>query len=168
MPTGKTEPLPRGLASTTLPVREMGTNGPPAKVPLTEEVIEQLCSIVANGNFRYIARQDVGIPEDTFRAWVKAGRKEIRDYFAGKAEAVTLRAVLVQRLEQVESKVHQDIIRDVLLSENVNAKIWYLERRWNKLYSKNPNTQIDDESGEEIKVDPLELLRDKLKGLLDE
>ena len=40
-------------------------------------------------------------------------------------------------------------------------------RRYNKLYSKNPNAHVDDETGEESKVDALEILAEKLRTLLD-
>ncbi len=68
---------------------------------------------------------------------------------------------------QQQRRCHQLLLQDVIGSDSVQAKQWFLERRYNKLYSKNPNAHVDDETGEESKVDALEILAEKLRTLLD-
>ena len=57
---------------------------------------------------------------------------------------------------------------DVIEAEDPKCKMWFLERRWNKLYSKNPNAKIDDETGETIKNDLLAQLADKLAEFVED
>jgi len=46
--------------------------------------------------------------------------------------------------------------------------MWFLERRWNKLYSRNPNAVIDDETGETIKRDMVAQLAEKLAQFVED
>lgn len=136
-------------------------------VALTEDLIKRACEIVGRGNFRTTAMQMLGVPRHAWSSWINRGRKEIRDFLDGKIEQVSMQAVLVQSLEKAESEVHSDIIRDVLLSDDIKAKLWYLERRYNKLYSRNPNAHVDDESGEDSPIDPVAMLAERLEELLN-
>ena len=135
------------------------------RLTLTQELVDQLAEIVGKGNFRYVARGRCGIPEKTFENWLSRGRKELRELQAGRRKSVTLKADLVMALDKAENEIHSQIIEDVLASDNLKIKVEYLYRRYGKLYSKNPNAH-DDDTGETVSVDPLELLAEKLGQFL--
>lgn len=135
-------------------------------VKLTEDLVKKFAAIVAAGNFRYVAAQSLGIPQATITSWCASGRKEIEEFVEGKRETVTIRALLLQEIEKAEANVHQTIIRDVVLGDNMPAKLWYLERRYNKLYTKNPNAYIDDEAGKEITREASDILVEKLASFI--
>ena len=134
---------------------------------LTEETVAAACAIVEAGNFRYIAAQRLGIPRNTWSSWLTRGRKELREHADGKRDKLTVKATLVLELDKAEARCHQRLLQDVVESENVQAKMWFLERRYNKLYSKNPNARIDDDTGEEVEVSATDILAEKLAQLLD-
>ncbi len=135
---------------------------------LTDELVKKACDIVEAGNFRYIAAQRLGIPRNTWASWLTRGRKELKEHTAGDRDRLTVKASLVVELDKAEARCHQRILQDVVDSDNVQAKMWFLERRYNKLYSKNPNARIDDESGEEIELNAAQILAEKLAQFLDE
>lgn len=135
---------------------------------LNEKVIDRLVEIVRRGNFRKTAADELGIPPGTFNSWLQRGKRELRDYAAGRLDELTLKARLIQELARAESRAHADILRDVVNSEDVRAKMWFLERRYNKQYSKNPNAHIDDETGEQSKVDALQLLAEALAQISED
>jgi hypothetical protein len=138
-----------------------------SSLELTQEVIDKLAATVARGNFRYVARGRAGIPEGTFKSWLATGRKELREIESGKRKEETLRSKLVMALDKAESDVHSRIVEDVLESDNLKLKMDYLYRRYGKLYSKNPNSH-DDDTGETVKIDALELLAEKLSTFIEE
>ena len=118
------------------------------------DLVKKLSKIVEAGNFRYVA--------------IRKGKKELRDFESGRRDWVSTRAILVEELEKAEGKCHARILQDIVSSDNLNAKMWFLERRYNKMYTKNPNAKIDDESGETIKIDAASLLAEKLSQLMGE
>ena len=132
------------------------------------DLVKKLSKIVEAGNFRYVAIQRLGISQNTFADWIRKGKKELRDFEAGRRDWVSTRAILVEELEKAEGKCHARILQDIVSSDNLNAKMWFLERRYNKMYTKNPNAKIDDESGETIKIDAASLLAEKLSQLMEE
>lgn len=138
-----------------------------ARLTLTQEIIDDLAAIVRKGNFRYVARGKLGIPRGTFESWISSGKREHREVQIGKRKNVTLKMRLVTALDIAENDVHAKIIEDVLESDNLKLKMDYLYRRYGKLYAKNPNAH-DDETGETVKIDPLELLADKLRTFIKE
>lgn len=139
-----------------------GPRGP--KLSLTRAMVDEAAAIVAKGNFRYVARGRMGVCSSTWNRWMERGREELREYTAGRKpkSKLTLKAELVMALDKAEQVVHSQIIEDVLESDNLKLKTEYLYRRFSKLYSKNPNAH-DDETGETYKVDPMELLLEKLQ-----
>ncbi len=132
------------------------------------DLVKKLSKIVEAGNFRYVAIQRLGISQNTFADWIRKGKKELRDFESGRRDWVSTRAILVEELEKAEGKCHARILQDIVSSDNLNAKMWFLERRYNKMYTKNPNAKIDDESGETIKIDAASLLAEKLSQLMEE
>jgi hypothetical protein len=132
---------------------------------LTEELIEKAAKIVGQGNFRYVARGRLGIPEGTWISWLHRGKREWREYERGERDEITLKMKLERALDRAECVVHSAIIEDVLASDNHKLRMEYLYRRYGKLYSKNPNA-VDDDTGEEYKVDPNQVLNERLGAFL--
>ena len=124
---------------------------------LTRETIHQAAKIVADGNFRKHAFAAMGVPYHRWHTWIKEGRKELREHFEGKREAkeCTLYSDLVLALEKAEGKCAVGMLHDVTKAKNehgnpdVRAREWFLERRYNKLYTRNPNARVDGEESEE-------------------
>ncbi len=134
---------------------------------ITPELIRKMARIVEAGNFRYVACQRMGISQNTFSTWIRKGNKERREYEAGRQDWVSSRVLLIEALEEAEGKCHSRLLQDIVSSDNLTAKMWYLERRYNKMYSKNPNAKIDDESGETIKIDATAILAERLSQLIE-
>ena len=134
---------------------------------LDMDKIKKICRIVEAGNFRYVACQRLGISLNTFSNWIQNGKKDLREFEAGRRDYITTRVLLIEELEKAEGKCHSRLLHDIVSSDNLTAKMWFLERRWNKLYNKNPNAKIDDETGETIKIDATAILADRLSQLLE-
>lgn len=141
---------------------------------LTQEIIDGLTEIVAQGNFRYVARGKMGIPHGTFNSWLQRGRQHILDYEKdGKWKDLSMQAKLVQALDKAENDNHAKIISNVMGLDPTNPmavklQLDYLYRRHGQLYRKG-RTAIDDETGETIKiVDPFEALAEKLAPYIDD
>ncbi len=136
---------------------------------LTQEIIDQAASIVRMGNFRYVARGRLGISEGTWKTWLSYGRRDLRESENGESE-MSLQAKFVVALDRAENEALSEIIRDVMLlgsdPASVKIKLEYAYRRHGKLFSRTANG-IDDETGETVRVDPLELLAEKLKPFID-
>jgi hypothetical protein len=133
---------------------------------LTEDLVKKACAIVEAGNFRTIAFQRLGISKNTWASWIQRGKKEIREFDAGKRDKLTVKATLVRELDAAEARCHQRLLQDVVDSEDPRVKTWFLERRYGKLYSRNPNAHVDDETGTEVKLDANQVLAEKLGQLL--
>jgi hypothetical protein len=132
---------------------------------LDDKTIDELARIVGLGNFRYVARQQLGIPEGTFKTWLSRGRADIRDDILD-----TPQARLVIALDKAEGDVHASIVRNVMTADPTDPRVLkiqtdYLYRRHGKLYSRNLNAH-DDDTGETHQVNPLDLLAEKLKPFL--
>ena len=132
---------------------------------LTQETIDKLAATVRRGNFRYVARGRLGIPEGTFKSWTAKGRRDLKDLQSGKKKKETMQARLVTALEIAESEAHSELMQDVLESDNVKVKADFMYRRYGKLYSRSL-TSHDDETGETTKVDPMEVLAETLKAFI--
>lgn len=137
------------------------------KLTLTSDKIDRIVEIVERGNFRYVVQQRLGISPRTFSSWVERGKKERLKVEDGEQDP-TVFTELVTRLEEAEAKVHQRLLQDVIEAEDPKCKMWFLERRWNKLYSRNPNAVIDDETGETIKRDMVAQLAEKLAQFVED
>ncbi len=140
--------------------------GGPA-LTLTQEILEEIVGCVALGNFRYVARGRAGVSESSFKSWLSRGRAELRELEEGKRDDLTLKADLVVALDQAENEVHSKIVEDVLGSNDNKLKLDYLYRRYSKLYAKNSHA-VDDYTGETVKIDPFELLAEKLTAFIKE
>lgn len=138
-----------------------------SSLTLTQEIIDKAAAVVQLGNFRYVARGTLGIPEGTWKSWLAHGR---RDLLEGDGDS--LQAKLVMALDKSENIIHAKIIENVMALDVTNPaamklQLDYLYRRHGKLYSKNPNAH-DDDSGETVKiVDPLAALAEKLDPFCD-
>lgn len=163
----KKKPAAKKKAAKKKATRKRATPQEAVNLSLTDDLVREACRIVEAGNFRYVAAQRLGVPASTWNSWLHRGKKELREFASGKRDHVTVKATLVRELDKAEARCHQRLLQDVVESDSVQAKQWFLERRYNKLYSRNPNARIDDETGEETKVDALEILADKLRTLME-
>lgn len=144
---------------------------------LTRELIHEFCGIVAQGNFRKTACQRLGIPLHIYAKWIQQGRESLDHWNSGAAgqlgrspTAVSLPMEFVLRLDEAEGRMHSNILMDVLQSNSVGAKMWFLERRFRQQYMQDNAKKFDDESGREISVtteeDANDVLLEKLQILL--
>ena len=136
------------------------------RIELTENIITQMADIVRAGNFRYIAAGAVGSSIEQLRNWIRSGNTQIRQLEKGKRQKLGLEGLLVKALEAAEAECHVILLQDVRDSEDVRAKMWFLERRWNKLYSRNLNATIDDATAKEQKIDVRAVLLEKLQDIV--
>lgn len=135
---------------------------------LTDEMVAEACAIVERGNFRYVAAQRLGVSHGTWASWLERGRKELREHTSGKRDTLTVKAKLVVELERAEAQCHERLLQDVLEADDPRLKMDFLKARYGKLYSRNPNARIDDETGEKVKIEIAEILADKLSQFMDD
>jgi len=134
---------------------------------LDDAKIAKIVGVLERGNFRYVAHQRLGISARTFFSWVEKGKRDRKLRESGELEG-SIYCRFIDAIEEAEAKAHQRLLHDVIEAEDPKCKMWFLERRWNKLYSKNPNAKIDDETGETIKNDLLAQLADKLAEFVED
>lgn len=136
---------------------------------LTDELIRDACAIIRDGNFRTIAFARLGIPTYTWSSWVKRGNHELKDVAAGrkKESDLTLKAKMCLELNAAEAECHEELLLDVLSNGSPELKMKFLQRRYGKLYSNNPNA-IEDESGEEVQRSAVDILAEKLANFVVE
>ncbi len=132
--------------------------GPPSS--LTPDLLGLVCDEIKKGNFRYVAFARAGIPKDTWTTWVVKGNKQ------RKKGEVTIYTEMLLALEAAEATMHSGILTDVLATGTARDKLEFLRLRFNKLYNKNPNARIDDETGAEENVSGTELLAEKLAAFV--
>lgn len=135
-------------------------------IDLTPELVEMLALEVARGNFRRVAAQRCGVATSTLYAWCSRGQKEIRDHLAGTRDALGLCGALVQAIEAAEGHVHGNIIQNILESDDLVSKRWFLEKRFAKQYT-NGGLARDDETDETSKIEGAVVLTEKLRQLLE-
>jgi transposase len=140
---------------------------------LTRDLIDRVCDVVARGNFRKTAFAMHGVPLNTWKHWVTVGRciaagQKVPGTSKPSEEHMELCAELSHRLDYVEANVEVEAVADILAQSKSDwkAAAWYLERRHNKKFSRNPVAHWDDEEAMEIKIDAKELLRDRLERLV--
>ena len=102
---------------------------------LTQETIDKLAATVRRGNFRYVARGRLGIPEGTFKSWTAKGRRDLKDLQSGKKKKETMQARLVTALEIAESEAHSELMQDVLESDNVKVKADFSWLKWDPRFA---------------------------------
>lgn len=129
---------------------------------LSQKIIDEMCAIVRKGNFRTVARQRLGISTSTYDDWVQSGKRQIREVERGERKNLLLQGKLVLALDEAEGIVHGQMVEDILEHGSIQARQWYLVRRFNKLYSLNPNAHIDDETGRTEKADSGAALLERL------
>jgi len=125
-----------------------------------------MTEIVARGNLRQTACQRLGISKNTYSKWMEAGNRQLRDHEHGRRKTLLLQAKLVVSLREAEARVKEQITENILEGKNLQAQMWFLERRFSKEFSRNPAAHVDDETGEEVRVDAAQLLADRLAQLI--
>lgn len=132
------------------------------KTFLTDELVIDFCRIVAAGNYRYTAAQRLGIPYHTIKGWMARAKKETEAYREGDEPSVFVHLYMTVQASEANMKIA--LVQDVATGSN-DDKRWFLERRWNKEFTKNASVVLDDEEMEIQRVDPVALLADKLREL---
>ena len=143
------------------------SNGRGKPLTLDDAKIDKIAAILDRGNFRYVVQQRLGISPRTFGSWVEKGKRDRLRREAGELQD-SIYCRFIDRVEDAEAKAHQRLLQDVIEADDPKCKMWFLERRWNKLYSKNPNAVIDDETGETIKRDMVAQLAEKLAQFVED
>ncbi len=118
---------------------------------LTPAVIRDVVAVIEKGNFRIHAFAHIGVPQSLWTKWVARGRKEFRALSDGTRDLdeLTLNAALVMALDRAESRVAQDLGKDVRESGDIADKRWWLERRFSRQFARNPNAVSEGEQGTE-------------------
>lgn len=158
----------KGAKKTTkkgTPKKKRDANSPTCK--LSQKLIDEMVAIVEKGNFRTVACQRLGISPNTYRGWQQAGQKQLREVESGIRKEPLLQGKLIIALDRAEGYVHGRMVENVLENGTVRDQQWFLERRFNKLYSRNPNAHRDDETGEDHKLDARQELAEKIQRILE-
>lgn len=132
------------------------------KTMLTHELIRDVCEILRLGNFRMTAAQRLGIPYGLLCRWIKRGHDDIARYQTG--DTPSMYAHFAISVDACEADCESAILEDVIHGDT-KAKIWFLEHRHNKKYTRNTNVVIDDAEGTVVRLDPLQILADRLREL---
>ena len=133
---------------------------------ITPEFIARVAACIRAGNFRMVAAKREGVNEKTFYMWLNNGKK-IRDETPSRKPLPDNPYVKLHiAVEAAEAEAHEQILADVLDSDDPRVKLKFLELRYNKLYNKNPNAKTDDESGLTQQIDVKALLVERILELL--
>jgi hypothetical protein len=133
-----------------------GKHGQHLNTKLCKEIIDQVVEIVEKGNFRTHAFARININYHTWWNWITRGKQEIKEFNDGKRpiEKLTLKSELVMRLEKAEAEVAMEMNQDIRSAResdgrpDIKARTWFLERRFSKLYARNPNATVQGEESE--------------------
>ena len=133
---------------------------------LTTKLIEKVAAKLLLGNYRMTAFAMVDVPRRTWQEWIQKG-KAVRDETKEDPDAHHLLcAELVMQVERSEALALSKIIGDVATSDDDRVKMTFLERRYNKMFSRNPNAVIDEEAGEESELVPRDILAAKIADIV--
>ena len=141
----------------------------PPNVTLTMKLIDDMCEILVDGNFRVVAAQQFGISRHTMNKWIRIGKKQLEEFDDGKRPwpDVDIRGIFVQRMGIAESSFEKQAVKDILRDGSPEVKLKFLQLTRNRRYTMNQNAIEDPETGEVTKIDPKALLEERLAGLLN-
>ena len=109
---------------------------------ITPEFIERVAKCIRAGNFRMVAAKREGINDKTFYMWLANGKK-IRDETPSRKPLPNNPYVKLHiAVEAAEAEAHEQILADVLNSEDPRVKLRFLELRYNKLSFTANNSMI--------------------------
>lgn len=131
---------------------------------LCHELIRDFCDIVSKGNFRMTACRRLGIDYSTYKYWALKAKRDRAAFKEGDEPSIYLHFIIA--LEMCETEMETSLVQDVVTGE-VKDKIWFLEHRWNKKYTRNSNVVLDDDEAELVRIDPVILLAERLQELRD-
>jgi len=134
----------------------------------TKAIRERAVKILATGTFRETTRRRLEVSNGLWSAWIREGKAERQALDEGTITELGPRGLFVEAIEKAEGEAHDRILRDGVLNAGPEAQRWYLQRRWPELYSTQPARGVmDDDAGELVKVDPRDILKEKLRELLE-
>jgi hypothetical protein len=141
---------------------------PSRKKEPTKDIRDRACKILASGTFRDTTRKRLGIAQGLWAKWIADGKLERAEVDEGRREELGPRGKFVVAIEGAEALAHDKIYDQGVVHAGPEAQRWFLARRYPELYSTTPaRGLIDDDSGELVKVDAREFLKEKLRLLLE-
>ena len=140
-----------------------------SKLTLTMKMVNDMCKILEKGNFRVVAAQQFGVTRHVLNKWISIGTKQLKEYDDGDRPwaDVDTRGILVQKMGIAESDFEQRVVQDILRDGSPEVKLRFLQLTKNRRYNMNPNAIEDPETAEVTRIDPKELLRERMATLLD-
>ena len=141
---------------------------------LSLEIVEDFCAKIRRGNFRYVAAQAIGFDHRQIYRWLKIGQNYDEDHPDDRPDPKKFEKgeheykcwYLFVETIKAEGFMHDQCMMDILQSDNMAIKMRFLERRFNRLYSNNPNAWIDDSDGSVTKVDGQTVLAERIAAML--
>ena len=115
---------------------------------LTKELCDEICELVAKGNYIERVCNAVGITSSTYNMWKKRGKKGEEPY-----------ASFYERVTQSEAKgeiKHFGIIDDLAESGNWLCSAWILERKYPQRYGKRENLNLNTDKDFKIEIASVE------------
>lgn len=115
-----------------------------AKLKLTYELIEKARKLIAAGNYTETVCQYLGISKDTWYRWLKTGERQKKGIYSDFSDAV--------RQAEAEAEMRNvTIIQKAAQEGNLQAAIWYLERKFPDRWGRREKIQMEH-SGEMTQV----------------
>ena len=137
--------------------------GRPSK--LTPALQENICKIVADGNYMITACQAVGIDKSTYLRWLERGAKEI-DNDGG------IYCDFLYAIKKAEATAEQALL-SVIKEKAINGKEWLpamtiLERRHPDRWGRKDRSTVQIEETKQIIITTVEVVKDYGRGAIVE
>jgi len=141
---------------------------------LTIEIVDDFTAKIRRGNFRYLAAQSIGFDHRQIYRWLKIGQNYDEDHPDSRPDREAFDQAdheykcwhLYVETIKAEGLMHDQAMMDILMSDNAAIKMRFLERRFNRLYSNNPNAWVDDSDGSVTKIDGSTVLAERIAAML--
>lgn len=132
------------------------------------KIVDDMCKIVKDGNFRIVAAQQYGISRHTMNKWIRVGKKQLEEFDDGKRPwpDVDIRGIFVQKMGIAESDFEQRAVKRIVTEGSPAELLKFLQLTKNRRYTMNPNAIEDPETGEVTMLDPKALLEERMKDLM--
>ena len=111
-----------------------------AKLKLTDDLIEKICGIIAEGNYFKTATLAVGISETTFYRWKERGERAKSGIYRKFWESV-------KRAEAEAEQKYLGVIKDAANDGTWQAAAWYLERKHFDKWGKKEKHEVTGKDG---------------------
>lgn len=113
------------------------------KTKLTDEIIQKICTVVAEGNYYKTAALSVGISEATFYNWKKRGEEVKSGKYLEFLE-------LLKKAEAKSEAKYLGVIKDAANDGTWQASAWWLERRYPDRWGKKDKHELTGKDGQPL------------------